>query len=340
MYFKRSFFKYFTFHNSYRDYLIFIIGIPLLIIFCLIDSEILHFKKRIEKENIEIVDWKQHFLVGYEVHVDSILHDSIFWAAIGLQGTYIQIVSNPQEDYPYLVAEIGSDYTNISISKKIKYHTFGQDKLKLARAQQTYDTINKLFGLEGKDRFLSFDADLAEHEKAHKKPIIKVPQKKVNPPVENKIVARDLADTDNYFKKLSDIYEAIKHNLCEKGVATKRERFQTIYKQYEKDKLYTHRGECHNKIDFWYKQIENCQNIKIEEPKKMELSENDYLGQELKKYKGKIEKSNNLCKGHKNARKKFLDKWEDYLNGENYSKSGTFHKEMLEFSELIKDCPN
>lgn len=312
----------------------------MLIIFCLIDSEIFHFKKPIKRQNIEIADWKQRLLDGYEVHVDSILHNSIFWAGIGLHGTIIQIVSNPQEDYPHLVAEIGSDYTNISISKKIKYHTFGQDKSKLARHQQTYDTINKLFGLKGEDRFLSFDTDLEQREKAHVKPVIKVPQKIVNPPVEKKIVARDLADSDNYFKKLSEIYQAIKEDLCEKGATTKRGRFQTIYKQYEKDTLFTHKGECHNKINYWNKQIENCQNIKVEESKKLELSENDELGQQLNKYKAKIEKSNNLCKGHKNARKKFMDKWENYMNGENYSKSGTFHDQMLEFSERINHCPN
>lgn len=114
--------------------------------------------------------WKDKFLIkGEFVFTDSLKQDSAFWKKIGLNNEYIQVVKEPNREEKWK-SKIPIKYDGINISKKILHRKAVCDKCsmtvalfddssKYAISKETYDSINNLLGLTGKDRFLSFEED-------------------------------------------------------------------------------------------------------------------------------------------------------------------------------------
>ncbi len=118
----------------------------------------------------EPITWKDKFLIkGEFVFTDSLKQDSAFWKKIGLNNEYIQVVKEPNREEKWK-SKIPIKYDGINISKKILHRKAVCDTCSMtvasfdelseyAKSKETYDLINNLFGLTGKDRFLSFEED-------------------------------------------------------------------------------------------------------------------------------------------------------------------------------------
>ena len=113
---------------------------------------------------------EQKFLKGgFEVNVLELKNDAAFWQDLSLgitqdssfKGYRLKVIRGPQNKHPEIVKKKDSKYENIRISKKILYT---KEDGKIDFVGRSYDSINKLLKLEGKDRFLSFEEDLKNHE--------------------------------------------------------------------------------------------------------------------------------------------------------------------------------
>lgn len=122
------------------------------------------------KKITQPLSWKEKFLFkGELVFTDSLKQDSAFWKKIGLNNEYIQVVKEPNREEKWK-SKIPIKYDGIYISKKLLHRkavcdtcsmtvALFDDSSKYAISKETYDSINNLLGLTGKDRFLSFEED-------------------------------------------------------------------------------------------------------------------------------------------------------------------------------------